>query len=111
MVSPQDGTIVAELTVRNVGNRPGIDTPQLYVEHSGAAGFASRLGAFTRVALAPGQTEHVRLTVDPRLLARFDPALHAWRIEGGRYDLRIAGSATDPGIAATTTLDDRKMSP
>ena len=54
-----------------------------------------RLIGFKRVSLAPGQTQHVMLTADPRLLANFDTSAHGWRITAGGYSLALSRSADD----------------
>lgn len=64
-------------TVRNVGARPGGDTPQLY-GLVGADKPIRRLIGFEHVTLAPGQSRTVSLTVDARLLARYDAPHGRW---------------------------------
>lgn len=87
--------------VTNGGPRPGADVPQVYVE--GAKGTPYRLAGFQKVALLPGQTQRVTITLEPRTYARFDSAANGWVIDGGARSYAIGRSATD--FVARGTLD------
>ncbi len=103
-----DRTVTARVTVRNSGQREGADVPQLYLmSRNGQA--MQRLLGFERVVLKPGETRTITLRADPRLLARYDESARTWRIEGGRYDIAVAFSATDPAATQTITLDSRSF--
>jgi beta-glucosidase len=54
-----------------------------------------RLVGFTKLELAPGASQAATVEVDPRLLATFDEAAHAWRIAGGVYRLSLGASSRD----------------
>jgi beta-glucosidase len=83
---------IAAATVHNTGPRAGADVVQLYVT-SLAGTAAQRLVAYERVELAPGASQTLELTVDPRLLAHWDHG--AWRIKGGTYRFALGRSAAD----------------
>jgi beta-glucosidase len=98
-------TVTATFTVTNTGDREGADVPQLYLTE--AAGDARmRLLGFERVELQPGESRQVRLTADPRLLARFDGTAGRWRIAAGTHHLTLARSADDPVLSAEATLKE-----
>jgi beta-glucosidase len=83
---------IAAATVRNTGARAGADVVQLYVTNlAGTA--AQRLVAYERVELAPGASQTVQLTIDPRLLAHWDRG--AWRIKAGTYRFALGRSAAE----------------
>jgi beta-glucosidase len=67
-------------TVRNDGARAGSDTPQLY-GMAPAGESVRRLIGFEHVTLQPGQSRTVSLTVDPRLLARYDVQDDRWALD------------------------------
>jgi beta-glucosidase len=46
----------------------------------------------------------VDVDIDPRLLAVFDDAAHAWRIAGGQYRLMLAASSADLRSSTLVTL-------
>lgn len=105
------GSIAAVFTVTNTGHKAGADVPQVYVALPGAGGFVTRLGGFDRVDLAAGASERIEVQVDPRLLARYDADARRWRIAAGRYEVRLARDAGDPGIRATIDLSATTFAP
>ncbi len=87
-------------TVRNCGDRPGIDVLQVYGTRSDARRPA-RLCGFERAEIEPGATETVEITVSLEALAERDTTAHTMVVRPGRYDLRVARHAEDEGIALT----------
>jgi beta-glucosidase len=63
-----------------------------------------RLVGFAKVELAPGAAQTVAVDVDPRLLAMFDDAAHAWTIAPGSYTLTLGASSRDLRANTTVTL-------
>lgn len=98
----EDGPMLKiSFDVTNTGSRAGIDVPQIYVQPPGP-GSTRRLAGWSRVALAPGQKRRVTVTVDRRVIARFDAGQPGWIIAGGNYDVaigRFAGDRTLDGAA------------
>lgn len=95
-------TIRAELDVKNTGSRPGKAAAQVYVKPPFGP---SRLVGFAKVDLAPGESKHVVLTADPRLIAMFDSDANLWRIAEGDYVVRAGGSALDKAASATAHIN------
>ncbi|MDR6787676.1 beta-glucosidase [Sphingomonas sp. BE138] len=102
-VAPAGKSVQARFSVTNTGRVAGKAVPQVYVAGAGWEA-PKRLAGFEKVELAPGETRQVTVTVDPRLLATFDPATRGWRIADGRYELLLATSATDVVARAPVTL-------
>jgi beta-glucosidase len=95
-VANPDGSVTASFTVRNTGQRPGMDVAQVYVSApAGVFEAPKRLGGFQKVDLAPGASQSVNVTIDPRLLAMFDEAAHQWRIAPGTYRVSLGESSRD----------------
>src|SRR5581483_5908579 len=83
-------TVSATATVHNASTRDGSEVVQLYVTPPSADGSAvARLVAFRKVRLKPGEAQTVQLAAEPRLLARFDTAAHAWHIAPGTYRVTL----------------------
>jgi beta-glucosidase len=99
-------TITVSFSVVNAGDRAGADVPQLYLTAS-PDGPCLRLLGFERVELEPGATCRVRIDADPRLLARYDGSVTAWRIEPGSYTAAVGISATAMRLSATVELAGR----
>jgi beta-glucosidase len=99
-----DGSVTVRVPVRNTGHRRGSDVAQVYVGPvAGGWEAPKRLGGFQKVALAPGGSQTVSVTVDPRLLATFDEATHQWRIAPGAYKVMVGQSSRD--ITGTTAVN------
>ncbi len=94
-----EGNVVVTFTVTNTGTREGAAVPQLYVTETEAfnarRGARRDLRAFTKVTLAPGETQTVTLTLGPRAFARWDTELHGWRVKPQRYTILLCTSAND----------------
>jgi len=88
------GAIKVRFSVRNTGNAAGKAVAQLY---AAAPGWESprRLVGFDKVALAPGRTGQVTLSVDPRLLADFDATARCWRVAPGQVRLELGDSSAN----------------
>jgi beta-glucosidase len=87
-------TITATFTVTNTGPVAGADVPQLYLTNA-AGEQRMRLLGFERVELKPGESRAVKVTVDRRLLARFDASRQQWRLDEGAYVVALSRSAAD----------------
>ena len=99
--SPAGSGLSVRFTVRNTGKVAGKAVPQIYVARKGWEA-PMRLGAFSKVALAPGASRTVTVTIDPRLLATWDDAAHLWRIAPGAYQVMLGASSRD--IKQTVTV-------
>ncbi|KXU32130.1 glycosyl hydrolase [Sphingobium sp. 22B] len=108
----QDGVaLTVSFDVTNAGSRAGADVPQLYVEAKGSAGIAAwRLAGFDKLSLSPGETRRVTMTVDPRLIARFEEG-RGWRLDGGNYALAVGHHAGDAALKGVARLDAKSLKP
>jgi beta-glucosidase len=90
-------TVKASVEVSNTGGRAGEEVVQLYIAALGSRVERARreLKAFARVALAPGETRTVRLTVAARDLAYYD---RGWIVEPLEYEAIAARHAEDEGL-------------
>ncbi len=100
-----NGNLRVEFTLRNSGTRPGLAVGQVYAS-SAAGGWEAprRLVGFAKVELAPGAAQSVSVDVDPRLLATFDEAAHAWHVAPGAYMLMLGASSRDLRSNTSVTL-------
>ena len=99
-------TVTATFTVTNTGDREGADVPQLYLT-AAPDEQRMRLLGFKRVVLKPGESKQVTLTVDPRLLARFDGKANQWRIAEGEYQIALGKSANDLVLMGSADLQGK----
>jgi beta-glucosidase len=94
--------------VKNTGKRTGATVAQVYATPPGGV---TRLVAFDKIQLKPGETKDVTVTVDARLLASFDTAAQVWRVKAGDYVFNLGGSSADIGATATLHLEESTINP
>ena len=84
------------LSLRNTGKLAGKEVVQLYVARADRTPEEpiKQLAAFAKVALAPGESRSVELSLDPRAFGYWDAATHHWVARAGAYQL-LVGSASD----------------
>jgi beta-glucosidase len=99
-------TITASFTVTNTGQREGADVPQLYLTDAPNEKRMRLLG-FERIVLRPGESRHVKLTADPRVLARFDAGRNQWRITDGAHAVALGTSAANLVLTGSAHLTGR----
>ncbi|WP_260928126.1 beta-glucosidase family protein [Novosphingobium sp. 9] len=101
-------TISASFDVTNTGSRAGAVVPQLYVSLPTAKGQGTRsparLAGFARIELAPGETRHVTLQAEPRILASWDTTRRQWSRAAGAYQVSVNRAADDPVLTDKATL-------
>ena len=107
----ESGELKVSFRVRNSGHQSGKDVSQVYVSpRAGGWEAPKRLGAFAKVELAPGASQEVTVTVDPRLLAVWNPDSGTFRVEAGVYQVALASSADDRRAqGVTVTLPARVL--
>jgi beta-glucosidase len=103
-------TVCAEFDVTNSGARAGKEVAQMYLV-SAAGKPVRRLIGFAKVDLQPGETRHVGLTADPRLLASFDTLRKGWRIDRGAYRIMIGSDAATEQLAGETAVSGTTLRP
>jgi beta-glucosidase len=96
-------TLTISFDVLNTGACAGADVPQVYLTAT-PKGSDLRLIGFARVELQAGARRSIRLTVDRRLLSRYDEDKHRWRLAAGTYSARLGTSAAQLGTSQSTTL-------
>jgi beta-glucosidase len=90
-------------TVRNSGSRAGTEVAQVYAVLPASTGESTfkRLVAWDRVALAPGESKTVTLTLDPLYLSIFDVSKDAFALAPGDYTIVAGSSSADTPLSAT----------
>lgn len=101
-------TIKFDFDVRNTGTVAGKTVAQVYVKPPFGT---PRLVQFQKVELAPGETKHVTLYADQRLIAMFDADANLWRVADGDYVVRLGGSATDKAATGTVHVNAGTVKP
>jgi beta-glucosidase len=82
--------------VTNIGTRPGADVAQLYVAQTQVpvkAARATQLEGFAKVALRPGETRRLTVTLDSRALSDYDVKAKQWRVAPGSFEVLVGRSS------------------
>ena len=103
-VSPS-GQVQIGLDVSNTGSRAGAEVPQLYLGFPSAAGEPPKLlKGFTKITLAPGQTEHVVYNLDWLDLANWDATARGWLVTPGTFQVLVGASSRDLRLNGSFTV-------
>lgn len=107
-----DGLTVS-LDVTNTGEVAGKEIVQVYVrDHEARLRRPPKeLKGFVKVALEPGETKTVSVTLDSRAFAYWDPRYHGWITESGRFDILVGSSSADIRLTTTVTLESTQQLP
>ncbi len=91
------GHTTVTVPVTNTGDRAGDEIVQLYVNalDSSIERPVQQLRGFDRLHLEPGETRTARFQVGPNKLSYWDEAAAAYRVESGRYEIRVGASSSD----------------
>jgi beta-glucosidase len=94
---PVNGSVRLTFDLKNTGRRAGEEVVQLYVTHLGSKVERplKELKGFARVALRPGETKRVSLTLAAEQLAYWDVQSKRFVVEPDRVQLMVGGSSAD----------------
>lgn len=92
-----DDVFTVSIPVTNTGDREGSEIVQLYISDlkSSLPRPVKELKGFSKIRLAPGQTETVTFEVGRDALAFFDDKAHEWVVEPGKFEAIIGASSAD----------------
>jgi beta-glucosidase len=83
--------------VKNTGAVAGSEVVQLYVRdvESSVQRPPKELKGFSKLALAPGESQTATFTLDERAFAFYDPDRKAWVVEPGEFEILLGSSSRD----------------
>ena len=100
-LTPGDTTSVT-FTVKNTGERAGVETAEVYASLPEAADEPpNRLVGWTQVDLAPGESKQVSVPVSRDRLTIFDTPSNSWKLVPGDYVIRVGDSSRNLPLQQT----------
>ncbi len=107
--SVAEGTLAAEVsvTVANTGAVAGAEVVQVYVRdvEASVARPVRELKGFAKVALEPGESRQVRITLDQRAFAFWSELLGRWVVEAGEFAVEVGHHSRDLPLTHTVAVD------
>lgn len=102
-----DEQIAITVPITNTGKRIGSEIIQLYISDlkSSLPRPIKELKGFSKIQLAPGETQEVTFLIDKQALSFFNDSRHEWVAEPGKFEAQIAASATDIKSKVTFELE------
>ncbi len=102
-----DEQIAITVPITNTGKRIGSEIVQLYISNlkSSLPRPVKELKGFSKIQLAPGETQEVTFLIDKQALSFFNDSRHEWVAEPGKFEAQIAASATDIKSKVTFELE------
>jgi beta-glucosidase len=104
----QGEDLKVSLDVTNTSTREAQEVVQLYVHDVESTRLRpeQELKAFTKLLLAPGETQRITLAIGAEALASFDTEQKAWVAEPGEFEIRVGASSQDIRQRAGLQLTD-----
>jgi beta-glucosidase len=102
----QTGRLDVRCTILNSGHVAGAEIVQVYVHpvHAPVARPEKELKGFAKVALAPGESRDVTVTLAPRDFAYWDIGRHDWTVAPGEYEILVGRASDRITLQATVTV-------
>ncbi len=102
-----DEQIAITVPITNTGKLIGSEIVQLYISDlkSSLPRPVKELKGFSKIQLAPGETQEVTFLIDKQALSFFNDSRHEWVAEPGKFEAQIAASATDIKSKVTFELE------
>lgn len=100
-----DGTVTVAFDVTNQGQRAGAEVAQVYVGDVRAPvpRPPKELKGFAKVALAPGETRRVQVTLDRRAFSYYGPK--GWTATAGEHDVLVGSSSQHIELRGKVALE------
>ena len=101
-----DGPITVTFDVANTGHRAGAEVAQVYVSDPSATvpRPERELKGFERLMLKPGESHQVTVRLNRRSLAYWDVNSHDWKVDPGKFVVRVGDSAENTPLNQEFTV-------
>jgi beta-glucosidase len=97
------------LTVKNVGRRPGVTVPQLYLAlpqpAPGVLQPPRQLKGMRKITLRPGKSRRVKFRIRPRDLSFWDVKANDWKVAPGCYGVKVGRSSRSIALRGVLAIE------
>lgn len=102
----KDEIVTVNVKVKNTGDVSGAEAVQLYVADKECLlpRPIKELKAFDKVELKQGEEKTVQFKLNKDAFAFYNPELHSWEVEPGKFEILIGGSSVDIKQTAEITI-------
>jgi len=106
-------TVNVSVKVKNTGNRSGKTVVQLYIEapQTELVRPVRELRGFEKIFLEAGEEKTVTFSLDERVFAYWNTAIHDWHTEEGIYEIMIGENADKMCLSEEITVHSTKEIP
>ena len=103
-----DRKVTVNYRITNTGKHAGEEISQVYVRDAEAAVFRpeKELKAFTKTALASGESRTVSLELDGRSFAFWDKGRNGWCVEKGDFGILVGASSADIRLEGSVRFEE-----
>lgn len=100
-------TLAVSVDITNTGNVAGKEIIQLYIRDNTRACRRpdKELKGYEKVALEPGETKTVTMTLDHRSFAWYNTDLKDWYVASGKYDVMVGTSSRQICLSASVQIN------
>jgi len=98
-------------TLTNIGNRDGVEVPQLYLGFPTQAGEPPKqLKGFRNMKIGAGKSVHVTFPLVPRSFSTWSVDVHDWQVQKGLFQVMVGANSRDIRLHDTieVVLQDSK---
>ncbi|WP_312242543.1 glycoside hydrolase family 3 C-terminal domain-containing protein [Pantoea sp.] len=107
-LAEEGDVLYAILTLANSGDRAGAEVAQIYIRPA-SQHYAPRLAAFARVDLQPGESQEIRLRLEPKVIACWETENAQWTIHGKDYQILAGKNAMEFVLETVAHLQTRRF--
>ena len=99
-------TVAVSFNVANTGKVAGAEVAQVYVSDPSATVQRPEreLKGFKKVSLNPGEIKNITVELDARAFSYWDETTHGWKIDPGKFVVRVGDSSENTPLQADVTL-------
>ena len=106
----ESDTLTVTFDVKNTGDVEGKEVCQIYVEERASKVIrpVKELKAFKKVALKPGETKSVSVTLDKKAFEYFNIALNDWHVETNNFRIHVGASSADIRLTESVFVEGKR---